>query len=149
MSLFRNEREGRLRAFWRLLFQFALSFVGQSFLTTIALVIFALAAEVEDAGGFLGLADLPLFVVVSGAASLLATVASVWLAGRFMDRRPILSGFGLRLDRAWWLDFGFGLGLGGARGLRALVLDGLDQLPLLAELLADHVLPRPSARRGH
>src|SRR3712207_4393938 len=112
MNLLRNEREGRLRAFWRLLFQFALNFVGQAFLTTIALVGFALAAGVEDATGFVGLADLPLFVVVSGVASLLATVASVWLAGRFMDRRPFFSGFGLRLDRAWWIDLGFGFLLG-------------------------------------
>lgn len=113
MDLFRNEREGRLRAFWRLLFQFALNFVGQSFLTTVALVAFALTAGVGDATGFAGLADLPLFVVAGGVAALLATVASVWIAGTFMDRRPF-SGFGLRLDRAWWLDLGFGLLLGAA-----------------------------------
>ena len=111
MNPFTNEREGRPRAFWRLLFQFALGFVGQSFLTTIALVAFALAAGAEDTAG---IADPPLFVAVSGAVALLATVASVWLAGRFMDRRPFFSGFGLRLDRAWWLDFGFGLLLGAA-----------------------------------
>ncbi len=44
-------------------------------------------------------------------ASLVAVLASVWLAGRFLDRRPF-SGFGMRPDRAWWPDLCFGLALG-------------------------------------
>lgn len=109
---FRNEGEGRLRASWRVLLQFAASFVGQALLTTVALVVFALVVGVESADAFTRLTTLPAFVVVSGVVSLAVTVLTVWLAGRFLDRRPFFSGFGLRLDRAWWLDFGFGLVLG-------------------------------------
>src|SRR3712207_4878831 len=76
-----------------------------------ALLVFAPVGGVEGTSDFAGLAAVPAFVVVSGAASLTVTVSSVWLAGRFFDRRPF-SGFGLRLNRAWWLDFGFGLLLG-------------------------------------
>lgn len=43
--------------------------------------------------------------------SLIAATASVWIAGRLVDRRPF-SEFGLRPDRGWWLDFGFGIVLG-------------------------------------
>ena len=37
---------------------------------------------------------------------------SVWLAGRFFDRRPF-SDFGFRITSDWWKDFWFGIGLGG------------------------------------
>jgi hypothetical protein len=43
--------------------------------------------------------------------SQLAMAVSVWLVGRYMDRRPF-GGFGLHLDGRWWGDFGFGLALG-------------------------------------
>lgn len=48
-------------------------------------------------------------VVVSSQAGVL--IGSVYLAGRFVDRRWFRD-FGLRIDRSWWLDFGFGLVLG-------------------------------------
>lgn len=108
---FRNEREGRLRAFWRVLVQFAASFAGQALFTTVALVVFALVGGAESADAFEAVTTLPTFVVVSGAISLAVTVITVWFAGRFLDRRPFAD-FGLRLNRAWWLDFGFGLLLG-------------------------------------
>lgn len=108
---FRDEREGRPRAFWRVLLQFAASLVGQALLTTVALVAFALVGGAESADAFTGLTTLPAFVVASGAISLAVTVLTVWLAGRFLDRRSFAD-FGLRLNRAWWLDLGFGLLLG-------------------------------------
>jgi membrane protease YdiL (CAAX protease family) len=40
------------------------------------------------------------------------SIAAVYLAGRVLDRRPFV-GFGLRLNRDWAIDFGFGLALGG------------------------------------
>jgi uncharacterized protein len=108
---FRNESEGRPRAFWRVLLQFAASFAGQALLVTIALAVFALVAGVEDEGEFALLSGSPAFVTASGVVSLAVTTLTVWLAGRFLDRRHF-SDFGLRLNRAWWLDFGFGLLLG-------------------------------------
>ncbi len=41
----------------------------------------------------------------------LASWISVWLAGRFIDRRSWRE-FGLQMDRAWWYDMSFGLVLG-------------------------------------
>ncbi|KYH25157.1 CAAX amino terminal protease self- immunity [Halalkalicoccus paucihalophilus] len=41
-----------------------------------------------------------------------AAVVGVWLVGRYIDRRRFAD-FGLGIDRAWWLDCGFGLALGG------------------------------------
>ncbi|WP_435185316.1 CPBP family intramembrane glutamic endopeptidase [Halobellus sp. EA9] len=49
--------------------------------------------------------------VASLAAQTLVIAGAVVLVGRFVDRRR-LRDFGLRTDRAWWLDLGFGLALG-------------------------------------
>jgi membrane protease YdiL (CAAX protease family) len=38
-------------------------------------------------------------------------ILTVWLAGRFLDRRPF-SAFGFRLGAGWWLDLLFGMVLG-------------------------------------
>ena len=112
MSFFRNEHEGRPRALWRLLFQLALNAIGTLLLGSLMFVTFALFGgttlgeeALEDPTG------LPAFTATTGVVSLVVTLLSVWLAGRFLDRRPF-SEFGLRLNREWWLDFGFGLFLG-------------------------------------
>jgi uncharacterized protein len=111
---FLSERERRLRAFWRLLLQYVIFSNGAVVLAG----VFGLASLASLEGAGLGeepggtLAVSPAFRTTSYvAASLVAAVVSVWLAGRFFDRRP-LSGFGLRFDRVWWLDFCFGLVLG-------------------------------------
>ncbi|WP_245710015.1 CPBP family intramembrane glutamic endopeptidase [Halopenitus malekzadehii] len=46
-----------------------------------------------------------------GAASLAVTVLGCVVAARVVDRRP-LTDYGLRIDREWWIDCGFGLALG-------------------------------------
>jgi membrane protease YdiL (CAAX protease family) len=58
----------------------------------------ATAAAVDTAVGV---------TLVGGVVSL-----SILIAGRYVDRRR-LRDFGVRLNRGWWLDFGFGLALGG------------------------------------
>jgi membrane protease YdiL (CAAX protease family) len=98
-ELFVNE-EARLRAGWRLLFQFLLNDAGISLL---GFVVLAAAALSGDAG------RPPPYLLYTGAA--LVAAASVCFCGRSLDGRPF-SGFGLRLDRAWWSDLGFGLLLG-------------------------------------
>jgi membrane protease YdiL (CAAX protease family) len=100
-ELFVNE-EDRLRAGWRLLFQFLLNNAGISLLGFVVLA----AAGLPGAAG-----RPPPYLLYAGAA--LVAAASVWFCGRSLDGRPF-SGFGLRLDRAWWSDFGFGLLLGAA-----------------------------------
>ena len=108
---FFNDRERRLRALWRLLLQFLISFAGLVLLESLLSVAFT-----PSGGG--APATSPVFQVADRVASLVAALLSVWLAGRFFDRRPF-SGFGLRLNRDWWLDFGFGLFLG------ALLMSGI------------------------
>ncbi len=111
-NLFHNARENRLRAFWRLLLQFVLDMIGAALLGSLAFVAFALfGGATLGAGALDSLAASPALATVISGMSLVAALFSVWLAGRFFDRRPF-SGFGLRLDRGWWLDFGFGLLLG-------------------------------------
>ncbi len=53
----------------------------------------------------------PLLLLASSLATLIGVVLSMWAAARLLDRRPLVD-FGLRLDRAWWRDLGFGLLLG-------------------------------------
>ena len=111
--------EVRLRAGWRLLLQFLLYTVGVSLLGPLTLAAVAglsPGAETDQSP------NLP--VLFYGGAALVAT-ASVWACGRSLDGRPF-SGFGLRLDRGWWSDLGFGLLLG------ALLMTGI----FLAQLAA-------------
>lgn len=106
---FYNERERRLRAFWRVFFQFLIFFGAQALL---ALPV-SLAFTVTSGGGSIEelVASPYFFAVVGGVIPLVAAFFSVWVAGRLLDRRPILD-FGLRVNSDWWLDFGFGLFLG-------------------------------------
>lgn len=96
--------ENRLRAGWRLLFQFLLNNAGALLLGSLILAAFGgLSAGGAEPSSYLN--------VLLYAAAALVAVASVWVSGRFMDRRPF-SEFGLRLNRVWWSDLGFGLLLG-------------------------------------
>jgi hypothetical protein len=52
-----------------------------------------------------------ILAIVRPLLILLAFAGSIWLAGRFLDRRRFVD-FGLHIDRGWWLDLGFGLALG-------------------------------------
>ncbi len=127
VNLFRNSSEKRPRAFWRILLQYALYSCFTAVLVAVpTLVYLALSGGVvfgEGTGALL--AASPAFWAVSSAASLVAIVVSAWFAGRFFDRRPF-SGFGLRLDRSWWLDLCFGLALG------ALLMAGIFLVELAA-----------------
>lgn len=49
--------------------------------------------------------------ILDSAAALLSIILSVWLAGRFVDRRRFAD-FGFRLGRSWWIDLAFGITLG-------------------------------------
>lgn len=107
----------RPRALWRILAQYVIFFVLTALLLAPAtLAVYAAQGVQGDAlqapagsGGML---------LAGSVASLLAALATLWLAGRFLDRRPFRA-YGLRLDRGWWLDLGFGLALGA--GLMAVI----------------------------
>lgn len=107
VALFWNDDESRPRAPWRILGALLL-FVVAGIATAVAL--FALAAALAVVG-----------VVVPAAGSFERTASmlslgfvvtvAVLVAGWLVDRRR-LADFGLRVDRAWWRDLGFGLALG-------------------------------------
>ena len=109
MSILRHERDNRLRAPWRLLFQYGVFRYAAILLNVLVLVTFALVSGRDLTRGTIS--SVALFGQV---ASLVAAVLSVWLACRLFDRRP-LSDLGLRFrERDWWIDFVFGLLLGAA-----------------------------------
>lgn len=57
-------------------------------------------------------------LIRSGLSGLVITAVVLVPCGRYLDRRR-LRDFGLRLDRGWWVDYGFGLALGA--GLQTMV----------------------------
>jgi hypothetical protein len=113
-----NSDQRRLRALWRLMGQIFL-LIAILLVAQIAAGIFAVGALVAEGGlsadqlsdpqalQQLLTQNLRLMLVLQLSTGV-SIILSVWLAGRFLDRRPF-AGFGLHLDRSWWLDLGFGL----------------------------------------
>jgi membrane protease YdiL (CAAX protease family) len=99
-NIFVNPTEKRARMLWRLL--------GQVLLL---LLLIALAECVLSALHISSFSNNSLDMALFSLKWLLAFVISIWIAARFLDRRP-LADFGLRLDAVWWCDLGFGLFLG-------------------------------------
>lgn len=91
---------------WRLLAQFIVFVFALAFLSN----IFAAAWLLLGPGSGIASSS-PALMLASSLASVAAVFASLWLAGRFLDRRPIRD-FGFRLSGGWLLDLGFGLFLG-------------------------------------
>lgn len=112
MRLFLEEGTGRPRAVWRLLGQF----VAFALLTTVvagplgALWNLGRAAVGGPAGPAAGS---PALFFIGSLSSLVAVFLSMWLAARFLDRRPF-GDFGLHLSGGWFLDLLFGMLLGAA-----------------------------------
>jgi CAAX protease family protein len=98
---------GRLGALWRLLIQYC------AFRVLVWLLFneFAVASLLAVSGGRYVVADSPVVPLASAVAGLLGAVLSVWLAGRFLDRRSF-SDFGFHLGGGWGLDLLFGMALG-------------------------------------
>lgn len=96
-----------MRLVWRLLGQIA-SFAALGVILSLPLVA---AFRELGAAASTDLSRSPLMALYPVVAILLAALASLWLAGRWLDRRPFAD-FGLRLSRAWALDLAFGLILG-------------------------------------
>ena len=105
--------DGRLRALWRLGIQYAAYWVLVQFYANFFVVAWLLtlgrnvSGDLDESVAALS----PVLPLLSGVAGLSATVLTVWLAGRFLDRRPF-SDFGFHLGAGWWLDLLFGMVLG-------------------------------------
>ncbi len=114
-NLFWNEEERRPRAVWRLILQLIFLGLGLGclgFLVGILGVVQgAIGQQAPDGASVTSAMQQPLMLGMSSIITLLAILLSVWLAGRFVDRRPFAD-FGLHLNLAWWRDLGFGLALG-------------------------------------
>lgn len=112
LRLFFDEESGRLGAPWRLLLQYLTYTVAISLFVNL-LAAALLVARPGSSGGLdtSVLAGSPLLPLVGGVAGLGGAVLSVWLAGRFLDRRPFAE-FGFHLSGGWWLDLLFGMALG-------------------------------------
>ncbi len=90
-DLFVNPADHRITAFWRILFQFILFIV----------LLVAMQYALPD--------SLPRIII--GLIPLVAFTLSVYLGGRFLDRRAFTD-FGLVLDRPWWRECALGVGIG-------------------------------------
>jgi membrane protease YdiL (CAAX protease family) len=99
-ALFWSEKQSRLRAAFRILIQLTLFFILMKSLAALLGVPNEITRNLA-LWIYLAVADVRLFRVL----------ISVWLSGRFLDHRPFVN-FGLRLNKKWWQDLGFGLGLG-------------------------------------
>jgi hypothetical protein len=105
-AIFWNATERRVRAGWRICIYSLLWLYGPAAIN--ALVADSLTLPLYDV--FPMLATL-IPHALGVLARLLVGLVGAWLAARWLDRRP-LAEWGLHLDRAWWADLGFGLGLG-------------------------------------
>jgi membrane protease YdiL (CAAX protease family) len=112
-NIFWNGDQRRLRALWRLLAQIILlvliSLPIQAGIGFIAFLLRTSQGGVTVSPRFL--LESPVVLALSSYGVLAAMLLSVWLAGRFLDRRP-LANFGFHLGKDWWIDLGFGLLLG-------------------------------------
>lgn len=115
MQLFVGEGGGvrRVRALWRLLGQLVVFTVATVLFTSLlAIAWFSVRrGEVTFSGSAGTAANLPALHFFGSLGSLLAVFLSVWVAGRYLDRRPFAD-FGFHLSGGWWLDLFFGLALG-------------------------------------
>jgi uncharacterized protein len=113
LGLFLDEGTGRLRALWRLAIQYLAFRMLVPIVFNLLLVVWLLVSSggqtVEDGPGAVPYS--PALPFISTVAGLVGAALTVWLAGRFLDRRPFAD-FGFHLGAGWWLDFLFGLALG-------------------------------------
>ncbi len=117
-TLIWNESQHRLRTLWRLAFQ-------AGFMALLALAPVIIIGESLSAAQRRGILPEALTGVVGdkildliiGPLFTILIIISVWLAGHVLDRRQFAD-FGVHFSHSWWIDLGFGLGLGaGLMGL--------------------------------
>ncbi|MFD1599972.1 CPBP family intramembrane glutamic endopeptidase [Halobellus rarus] len=124
-----NEQTRRLRVPWRLVLWLALLVVLGIFVTTAVGILSSRSIEsvlvlfTPEPPGEQTLVAARNLIFVS--AQLIVMAGSVYLAGRFLDRRWFRD-FGFRFNRDWWVDLGFGFGLG------AMLMTGVFVVELLA-----------------
>ncbi len=111
LRFFWNPRERRLRAPWRLLGQLVIFLLLTLLLTLLVAMLSSLLSSAHWVVQLENNPFSPSSLLLSTVIATVAALASVWVAGRLLDRRPFKS-FGFHLRWTWWEDFAFGLTLG-------------------------------------
>ena len=127
-NIFWNNFEKRIRMVWRLIVQILimllLTLAFQFLLSLFIILVKAIQGTLPSpqifsfAPGVNIAANSQLLTIASILGSGLVLTISIWLAGRFLDRRRFID-FGLHINQRWWMDFGFGISLGA--GLMVLI----------------------------
>lgn len=108
---FWNSAERRLRTGWRLLFQA----LGMTLLALAPVILIGESLTALNRHGAFPPMSPEVFDkavnLIVGPVFTLLVIASVWLAGRWLDRRR-WADFGLHLKRRWWSDLALGFALG-------------------------------------
>ncbi len=115
-NIFWNEEERRVRALWRLLLQlmvlvFLVVVLGICLSIPYILLVVGRDGAPPSPEIAVDIQNQPFLFTFNTILTLVAVMLTVWLAGRFLDRRPFAD-FGFHLNRRWWLDLGFGMALG-------------------------------------
>ncbi len=99
-EIFWNKEQARLRAGYRIILQ----------ITAFVIIVKSLKVFMGVPREITGMMSMWVFLAIA-VIRLLKSLISVWLAGRFLDRRPFVD-FGFHFNKDWWLDLAFGMGLG-------------------------------------
>ena len=102
--LFWNPTEQRIAAIWRIALQLVFLIAVISIPNIFIGIILGFTGNTE------AISSLPMVVLMSVIVCV-GMVLSVFLAGRILDRRTFKS-FGFSMNKKWWGDLAFGLGLG-------------------------------------
>jgi membrane protease YdiL (CAAX protease family) len=110
-SLFWNDAQRRLRAFWRQIIQLVVLFLAVAIvsnnLSPVLQFVSSLLTPNADMYLAFDFSSWPLLELLTA----LIVLETVWLMARFINREPF-GAFGFRFNGNWWLDYGFGLVLG-------------------------------------
>jgi membrane protease YdiL (CAAX protease family) len=122
LTIFWNAKEKRLRAGWRILIQIIFLLVLSGLISTLIGAALGVYYYVSSGANSLDLNQLGPQInqfisknlaarLIANSGVLIAMLVSIWLAGRFLDKRRFAD-FGLHFNRRWWADLGFGMFLG-------------------------------------
>jgi membrane protease YdiL (CAAX protease family) len=123
MNPFYNKEQKRLRALWRIIIQGVLFVLGVGIigvvLGVIAMLIMTATGQADPELMFNqdAISNLLMslgggwFFALNGVGTVIVIFLTFLLAGWILDRRKFVD-FGFHFSRVWWLDLGFGLGLG-------------------------------------
>ena len=108
---FWDSQQHRIRMFWRLVLQTLLFILLTTTLPLLSMIGTTILSGGPATSASADWEEMPEVMPLLRFTMLIGTLGSVWLAGRFLDRRKFVD-FGFRLTKRWWKDLAFGLFLG-------------------------------------